>query len=175
MKELALVVAADLDGGIGAGGELPWRLPGEMRHFVAVTRTSAEGKRNAVIMGRRTWESIPARFRPLAGRLNVVLTRSAGLELPAAAVRAPDLDGVLESLAGDAAIDRAFVIGGATVYGAAIERPECREIVLTRVLARFPCDAFFPRFEDRFERVEILGEGSDGGVEYRFERWRRRD
>ena len=62
-----------------AGGSLPWNLPGDLRYFKELTsRTADPAKRNAVIMGRKTWESIPPKFRPLPGRVNVVLSRSAG-------------------------------------------------------------------------------------------------
>ena len=62
-----------------AGGSLPWNLPGDLRYFKELTsRTTDPAKRNAVIMGRKTWESIPPKFRPLPGRVNVVLSRSAG-------------------------------------------------------------------------------------------------
>jgi dihydrofolate reductase/thymidylate synthase len=61
-----------------AGGSLPWSLPGDLKYFRELTqRTSDPAKQNAVIMGRKTWESIPVKFRPLAGRINVVLTRGA--------------------------------------------------------------------------------------------------
>lgn len=61
-------------GGIGIRGGLPWDLPTDRRHFQSITSRALPGKRNAVIMGRRTWESLPPRFRPLPHRLNVVLT-----------------------------------------------------------------------------------------------------
>ena len=76
-----LVVAAGRALGIGKGGGLPWKLPGDMAYFKELTTaTRGGGKRNAVVMGRGTWESIPPRFRPLPGRVNVVLSRSAGGE-----------------------------------------------------------------------------------------------
>lgn len=83
-----LVVAATKDGlGIGKDGGLPWKLPGDMAYFRELTsRTHDDSKQNAVIMGRKTWESIPAKFRPLPGRLNIVLSRSAAsASQPAAA------------------------------------------------------------------------------------------
>lgn len=62
-----------------AGGTLPWSIPGDLRYFKELTsRTADPGKQNAVIMGRRTWESLPPKFRPLPGRLNVVLSRNGG-------------------------------------------------------------------------------------------------
>jgi dihydrofolate reductase/thymidylate synthase len=71
-----IVVAATTNGGIGRTGQLPWRLPKEMAKFKEITLTTTDSNRsNVVIMGRRTYESIPVKFRPLQGRLNIVLTR----------------------------------------------------------------------------------------------------
>ncbi len=75
-----VVVAATKDMGIGKDGGLPWRLPGEMAYFKQLTASVGDPTseaRNAVIMGRKTWESLPGKFRPLPGRVNVVLSRSA--------------------------------------------------------------------------------------------------
>jgi len=75
-KTFAVVVAATQKGGIGRAGSLPWRLPADLAYFKRVTSTTVElGKQNAVIMGRKTWDSIPPKFRPLVGRINVVLSR----------------------------------------------------------------------------------------------------
>ena len=71
---LTLIVAATPNHGIGKSGGLPWRLPQEMKYFARMTTTAPDNEKNAVIMGRNTWESIPLRFRPLPGRTNVVLT-----------------------------------------------------------------------------------------------------
>jgi dihydrofolate reductase/thymidylate synthase len=77
-RAFQLVVAAARNMGIGKDGGMPWNLPGDMAYFKDLTsRTRDAAKENAVIMGRRTWESIPARFRPLKGRINVVLSRCA--------------------------------------------------------------------------------------------------
>ena len=92
-----LVVAATRKLGIGKAGSMPWKLPGDMAYFKEITsKTADSGKQNAVIMGRKTWESIPPKFRPLPGRINVVLTRgAAGSENSSAlsntAQRAPEL------------------------------------------------------------------------------------
>ncbi len=78
LRPISVVVAATAAGGIGRDGKLAWELPSDMAFFrsttMAVQQTS---KQNAVIMGRRTWSSIPAKFRPLKGRLNIVLSGSA--------------------------------------------------------------------------------------------------
>jgi dihydrofolate reductase len=74
---ITLIVAATLSNGIGATGRLPWRLSKEMAYFAKITSHVPENvtKRNAVIMGRKTWESIPTKFRPLKNRINVVVSR----------------------------------------------------------------------------------------------------
>ena len=81
MSRLTLIVAATSTNGIGKGGQLPWRLPREMAYFAKVTSAAPEGKTNAVIMGRNTWESIPPKFKPLQKRTNVVLSRNKDLDL----------------------------------------------------------------------------------------------
>ncbi len=78
VKPIVAIVACTRDGGIGKEGRLPWKLSGDMAYFKRVTLDTEDvpGARNAVIMGRKTWESIPKSFRPLADRLNVVLSRN---------------------------------------------------------------------------------------------------
>lgn len=82
---LTLIVAATTTNGIGASSTLPWRLPKEMAYFARVTKatgTAGEGEgMNAVVMGRKTWEGIPSRFRPLPERVNVVVSRQVGFDL----------------------------------------------------------------------------------------------
>jgi dihydrofolate reductase len=69
-----LIVAQDAERGIGSNGGLPWKLSKEMKYFAQATTAAPSGKKNAVIMGRTTWEGIPAKFRPLKNRINVVLS-----------------------------------------------------------------------------------------------------
>eukprot|EP00401_Gymnodinium_catenatum_P013247 CAMPEP_0117564102 /NCGR_PEP_ID=MMETSP0784-20121206/55852_1 /TAXON_ID=39447 /ORGANISM="" /LENGTH=112 /DNA_ID=CAMNT_0005361799 /DNA_START=28 /DNA_END=363 /DNA_ORIENTATION=+ len=102
MKVLSVIAASTPKGGIGKDGALPWRLPEDMSHFRRVTTAVAtEGKKNAVIMGRRTWESIPEKFRPLADRVNVVLTSSAS----APDFKSPYPEGVLVAVSVAAAME----------------------------------------------------------------------
>jgi dihydrofolate reductase len=83
MSRVTLIVAATTNNGIGQAGKLPWRLPQEMQYFARVTTGEPDGKskKNAVVMGRVTWESIPRRFRPLPGRMNLVVSRQTEYEL----------------------------------------------------------------------------------------------
>jgi dihydrofolate reductase len=175
VSALELVVAADRERGIGRDGTIPWRLPGDMRHFKELTTSTGDpARQNAVIMGRTTWESLPARFRPLPGRRNVVLSRRPVLDVPAGVVHARDLDAALCALASvTPAVARVFVIGGSQVYAEALARPDCQYVHYTRIDARFDCDTFFPVFEDRFACTATLHEASEAGISYRIELWTR--
>jgi dihydrofolate reductase len=132
---VAIVVALDERGAIGRGGELPWRLPDDLRRFKALTL----GK--PVIMGRKTWESIGA--RPLPGRLNLVVSRQRGLPAPGATV--VDSLEAAYAAAGDAA--EVSVIGGADIYRLAL--PGTDVLHLTRVHTVVPdADTYFPPLDD---------------------------
>jgi dihydrofolate reductase/thymidylate synthase len=117
-----VVVAATEDMGIGKDGKLPWRLPSDLKFFKEITATTSEsGKKNAIVMGRKTWESIPLHFRPLPGRLNVVLTRSGSFDNAAAenVVICRSMSSALELLAASpysTSIEKIFVIGGGEIF-----------------------------------------------------------
>jgi dihydrofolate reductase len=173
-RAFAMVVALDGAMGIGQGGAIPWRLPGDMAYFKRITSEASDGKQNAVIMGRKTYESIPPRFRPLPGRVNVVLSRRPDLELPAEVLRSESLDDALAQLEHRADVERVFVIGGGEIYAAGLLHPACEQLYVTRVDAAFDCDTHFPAFEDRFVRVTADGPHTDQGVGYTFEVYERR-
>jgi len=173
MNELALVVAADEARGIGKEGELPWRLPSEMAHFKRLTSEAPAGKRNAVLMGRKTWESISPKFRPLAGRRNIVLTRARDYEASGASL-AHSLADALALVAADDSIAQTFVIGGAELYAQALAHESAARVFLTRVHARFDCDTHLPVFESDYARVQSDGPHGEGDVSYSYELWERR-
>jgi dihydrofolate reductase len=172
--EFDMVAAAEMSGGIGANGALPWRLPSDVAHLKKLTtETSVPGARNAVIMGRVTWDTIPPRWRPLPGRFNVVVTRQIHLDLPEGAVLAGSLDQALVAACEAGGVERIFVLGGGDIYRQAIQLDGCQHIYLTRVIGHFPCDTFFPPIPSRFGRDALLDEGADDGLGYRIERWSR--
>jgi dihydrofolate reductase/thymidylate synthase len=176
MSAYDLIVAVDERSGIGKAGRLPWTLRGDMRYFKDVTtRTTTPGRRNAVVMGRQTWESIPARFRPLAGRLNLVLTRQAAFALPGGVLRANDFPSAIASLSSPApdAPESIFVIGGASLYREALRHDGCRSLYITRVQGVFDCDAFFEEPRAGFGLVSRSAPACENGVTYCFEVYRR--
>lgn len=116
-----VVVAATENMGIGKDGQLPWKLPSDLKFFKNITTTTSDqGKRNAILMGRKTWESIPADHRPLPGRLNVVLTRSGSFDIATVenVLICGSITSALELLAASPyclSIEKVFVIGGGEI------------------------------------------------------------
>jgi dihydrofolate reductase len=133
-----MVWAQAAGGVIGADGALPWHLPEDLRLFRALTLGGT------VVMGRRTWESLPPRFRPLPGRRNVVLSSTLDPAEPGAEV-ARSVDDVL---ARDADL---WVIGGGTLYGAFL--PHADEVVVTEVDAQVAGDTWAPPLGEEWGRA----------------------
>lgn len=148
-----VVVAATRELGIGKDGKLPWRLPSDLKFFKDVTVTTSDpGKKNAVIMGRKTWESISPEHRPLPGRLNVVLTRSGSFDIATAenVVICGSLASALELLAASPyclSIDKVFLIGGGQIFREALNAPGCDAIHITEIESNIECDTFIPAID----------------------------
>jgi dihydrofolate reductase len=137
--KVALIASVARNGVIGHANDLPWRLPEDLAFFERTTFG------NPVIMGRRTWDSIPPRLRPLAGRANIVVTRQPGWHADGA-LAAHGFEEALELALDSAAANphgaRAFVIGGAELYTLAL--PHADELVLTEIDRDYAGDARFP-------------------------------
>ncbi len=161
--KLALIAAVARNGAIGRDNELLWKESADQKHFVATTRG------HAVVMGRKTWESLPPRFRPLPGRRNVVVTRNAGFAA-AGAETADSLETALQRLEAE---PRVFVIGGAQLYAQAMPRAD--ELVLTEIDADLHGDVHFPAW-DRQVFAEAAREAHVGadGTRFAFVTYRRR-
>jgi len=146
MSNFSIIAAVDQNFGLGKEGQLPWRLSADMQYFKEITTGSAG--LNMVIMGRKTWESLSERFRPLPGRVNCVLTSQLDYPLPEGVMRAESLEDALEHVAQlKDLVKHIFVIGGAKVYAQAISHPECKRVFLTHIDHNFNCDVFFPKAE----------------------------
>jgi dihydrofolate reductase len=137
------IVAISEDGVIGRKGDLPWRLPGDLKWFKKITMGST------ILMGRKTWDSLPG---PLPGRQNWVLSRTSQAEDGMQVFRS--LDEVRATLSPEKTL---FIIGGGEIYTLAL--PLCHELFLTEVRQKVPDgDAFFPEYKSRFEPLETLEE-----------------
>ena len=166
------IAAIDLGRGLGRNGDLPWHIPADLKHFARVTtETRTAGAQNAVIMGRLTAETIPAKYWPLKRRRNAVITRNPNWTIEGADVFT-SLGDALAGLAND--VETLYVVGGGQIYALAVEMAECEELILTRIHKHYECDAFFPEYEKHYELAEELGAGEHDGIAYTFERWQRK-
>lgn len=160
---VGLIWAQTPDGVIGAGNAIPWRLPEDMAHFKSTTLG------HPVVMGRKTWESLPARFRPLPGRVNIVLTRdprwaAGGVE------RAGSISEGLRLAAASSPV--AWVIGGGEIYRAAMEHATMLSV--TEVDAKIDGDAYAPAVDASWTVSEDTGwRSSVSGLRYRIRQYAR--
>ena len=163
-----MIVACDKNRGIGRDNDLPWNLPGDMKYFRKVTSTtSTDGLQNAVIMGRRTWESIPPEHRPLSKRLNVVLTRNTEYHAEEGVLLADSLENALTMLE-SYDVGEVFIIGGGSLYEYAISQSNCQKLYITEIQNSFDCDTFFPEIPEHFEEVSRSEPVEENGAVYEF-------
>ena len=168
MKKFSIIVAFDSQYGIGKDGQLPWRLPGDMKHFKQVTAAVSDpSKKNAVIMGRKTWESLPQQFRPLPGRVNMVLTKEGKVALPSGVLASSNLDDALKQLSMPV-VENIFVIGGAQIYVHAMAHPLCEKLIVTHVQGEYGCDAFFPHISREFFPISASEQFQEGTISFQF-------
>ena len=159
--KLNLIFARAANGVIGVNGALPWHLPEDLAHFKRTTLGCP------VIMGRKTWDSLPARFRPLPGRVNIVVTRQADWQAEGA-LRAGSIAEAAALCPTDA---DAWVIGGAEIYTQAL--PLAQSAVVTEIGQAFGGDAFAPSFGPEWTETEREEHTSSTGLPFSFVRLQR--
>lgn len=156
-SRLSLIAAIGKNRELGLKGELLWRIPEDMRRFKEITLG------HPVIMGRKTWESLPERFRPLPGRMNIVVTRQSRY-IADGAIVASSLEDARVAAARAEGAGEVFVIGGGELYAAAL--PLADRLYLTLVDAEAEADTFFPQYEQDFTITDE--EAGDGSPPHRF-------
>jgi dihydrofolate reductase len=149
---ITLVVASARNGVIGKDGTIPWRLPDDLKRFKALTLG------HTVVMGRKTWDSLPDKNRPLPERRNIVVTRDANWQ--AGGAERATLEGAL------AEPGEIFVIGGAEIYRAALSRAQ--RIELTEVHKDFHGDAAFTFDRSQWREVGRTDHATPDGLAYSF-------
>ena len=155
MNELGLIWAQSTSGVIGRSGGIPWRLPEDLLHFKALTMG------HTVVMGRRTWESLPAKFRPLPGRRNVVLTHQTGFMAEGATV-VRSLDEALTD-------PDTWVVGGEQIYTLAMPQASRCEVTEVEIdLPRDDGDVVAPLLDETWTGTTGEWETSRTGLRYRF-------
>lgn len=143
----SLIVAVGNHNEIGKNNDLLWHLPRDMKFFKDTTNG------HIVVMGRKNWESIPEKYRPLRNRENIVLTRNGSYTADGATV-ITDFSMIPEAVKDDH--KKCFIIGGAEIYKQAIEEGNVNEMYITHVDASFDADTFFPAIELANWNSEII-------------------
>ena len=159
---LHLIYARARNGVIGKDNQMPWHLPEDLAHFKRVTLGQP------VIMGRKTWDSLPARFRPLPGRLNIVVTRQTDWQANGA-LRAASIEDAMR-LCGDA--PDAWIMGGAEIYSQA--EPLASTAVVTEIDQDFEGDSFAPTLGPAWSELQREAHASASGMAYAFVTYQRR-
>ena len=156
MKNFSLVLAVDEKNWLGKNNDLAWRISADMKYFKKVTNTTEDlAKHNAVIMWRKTWESIPQKYRPLPGRINCILSRSIkdeskNSQIDDFVVYFNSVESCLSEIDSKDNIENIFVIGWANIYNQLLNHPRLEKIYLTQVFWDYDCDVFFDWVPDNF-------------------------
>ena len=159
MKVISIAAVAE-NNGIGKNNRLLWRLPEDMRFF----RETTLG--HPVITGRKNYESIPEKFRPLPGRKNLIITRQTNYNAPGAEVFG-SLNEALDALHDEPVV---FIIGGGQVYQSAHENNLLDELLITHVKTTLDADVFYPEIEEDLWKGEVvLEQEQDEKHRYAFE------
>ncbi len=159
--KISIVVAVSDNNAIGAGGALMWRLPRDMQYFKEITLG------HHVLMGRKTWESLPEKFRPLPGRVNIVVTRQKDFKAEGCKIVPEVSEGI--QFAKENGEHELMVIGGGEIYKQVFDKAD--KIYLTRVHHTFiDADTFSPVIEDNdWVTVEKAEHDADEKHQYRFD------
>lgn len=174
MKEIYIIAAVSHPTlGIGINGRIPWKITTDMSFFTDITTDTSENKTNAVIMGRKTWESIPKKFRPLRNRTNVVISRDENAKekynIPDSVVLTHSFDTAINILSNNSNIDQIFVIGGETIYREAIESSLCSRLYITQVISDTSlADTYFPVIPNHFKMTKSSDFIIEKNIKYRF-------
>ena len=193
---LSLIVAHDNKYGIGKNNQLPWKLSQELQYFKHLTTrhpsrtTPSELYLNAVIMGRKTWDSIPTKFRPLPNRLNVVLTKNRSLlesQYNNLTYFTDTLDEGIEYVQDyivkilNKKVGEIFIIGGASIYREAWKRNDLVNLYLTHIYEDFECDTFltsreeFPKLVENYNLSTVSEFNQEKDIYFRYYKYQRKD
>lgn len=171
----SIIVAADKNNGIGLNNQLPWKLKGDMQFFKnTTTKTTFPDETNVVIMGRKTYDSIPQKFRPLPNRKNIVISRNKSLNYNDGSIVLGSLESAFDYISGlnPTSVDKVFVIGGAEIYKEAFKRSDLQEVFLTRVNHVYDCDTFIEPLNEELSLISCV-RYSEENIFYSIETYRR--
>jgi len=154
---ITILAAIDKQGAIGKDNSIPWKLPSDLRAFSKRTQDGV------VIMGRKTWESLPIEYRPLPRRTNIIITSQKDYYAPGAFIT-DSLEYVLNTVR-VISENNVFVIGGAQIYEQAINHPNVTKMIISHVNTTIENpDAYFPNFKDDWvsnARTQLIHDTDD--------------
>lgn len=155
---ISIIVAIDENRGIGKNGSIPWHLSADLKRFKAMTTG------HTIIMGRKTWDSLPR--KPLPERINMVITRNADFSVSDGVSINNSLEEALVE-AKENEQEEIFIIGGAQIFQQAIDMGVVDRLYLTQVEGDFSCDTFFPDYPE-FKKVLSEKSGEENGLKYKY-------
>jgi len=174
-SEISIILALDEQNGLGKDWDLAWRIREDMQYFKEIT-TWDSSKQNAVIMWRKTWDSIPEKYRPLPDRINCILSRKFEFEDNFWNIcKYNSFESAIDKLSAREDVWNLFIIWWAQIYNQALKMDNLAKIYLTRVKWNYDCDVFVDFNEKDFELIENSDwKKNKNGIEFKFEVWKRK-
>jgi len=172
MKNFSIIVAFDDKNWIWKNNDLAWRISADLKNFKKITTNSENWKKNAVVMWRKTWESIPEKFKPLPDRKNFILSSKKNFlsekKFSDEVKIFSDFENFLKEVSFDEEIDKIFVIWWWQIYKSVISNKNCEKIFLTKVFWDFWCEKFFQEIPENFEKKNESEIFEENWIKFQF-------
>lgn len=171
-----IIVAIDSKNGIGKNNGIPWHLREDLKYFKQVTtKNNISDQKNIVVMGRKTWDSIPEKYKPLSGRMNIILTRNRNKEYKESIESNYENTYIkydFDEITAIADVNKhceIYIIGGSSIYEQALYTKNIRNIYITEVYQNFDCDTFFPNIDKNIFNIESISDFKcENNIYYRY-------
>ena len=180
MLSFSMILAVDERWWIWRSGDLAWKLKDDMKYFKELTTYNKDlSLLNAVIMWKNTWESLPAKYRPLPDRINCILSKSIKKESKNSKANDfvlyfNDFDHCLRELSEKDNVWKVFVIWWAQVYNSSLNHEFLDKIYLTKLVWDYSCDVFFDWIPDNFELEAETDEKEQNDIKFKFQIWKKK-
>ena len=180
MKKFSMILAVDEKNGLGKDNDLAWRISADLKYFKKITASTKDfSNTNAVVMGRKTWESIPQKYRPLPYRINCVLSRTITQESKDSqeddmVLYFNSVESCLEELEKKDDLEQIFIIWGANIYNQLLDHDRLEKIYLTQVYGDHDCDVHFDWVPDSFVLSERSDKKSEDGIEFEWQVYKKK-
>ncbi len=168
-KNFSIILAVDDENWLGKNWDLAWKLAADMRYFKEITtKVKDKKKQNALIMWRKTRESIPEKFRPLPWRINCILSRKTQKDWNWNILWFNSLDNCIKKLNNNKSVENIFIIWWAKLYNDALKNPFLDKIYITKVSWDFDCDVFFDWIPNNFKLIKEGNIIKENNIKFNF-------